>query len=193
MKIFLDVGAHTGQTLTAAQRWGFDRIECFEPVPENCEVLRELADKRTNINQFGLWNKTQSANVFDPGSQGGSLWKRPQRSTKSIVCNFVRASDWLRDNTAEEDQVWMKVNAEGAELDIITDLLDTGMFERVSFLEVMWDAHKIPAVAGRLEAVKARLAIFSAPRVMSSKQVKPAKTHVARIDNWLTATGLVRP
>lgn len=193
MKVFLDVGAHTGQTLTAAQRWGFDRIECFEPVAENCAVLKELADKRTVINPFGLWNKTASVPIYDPGSQGGSIWKRPQRSTKSELCRMVRASDWLRENVHSCDEVWMKINAEGAEIDIINDMLDTDTFQRVSFLEVMWDAHKIPAVASRLAAVQARLANYPPPQVMSSKDVKPAKTHVARIDNWLAATGLERP
>lgn len=203
MKIFLDVGAHTGQTLTAAQRWGFDLIICFEPVKENVAILRELADKRTVILPFGLWNKTARMPIYDPGSQGGSLWKRPGRKHHAEQCEFVRVSDWLRERDwggAEawyEDydgaEVWMKINAEGAELDIITDMLDTGTFNRITYLKVMWDAHKIPAVAARLAGVKARLVDFKPPRVMDSKQVKPAKTHVARIDNWLAATGLQRP
>lgn len=191
MKVFLDVGAHTGQTLTAAQRWEFDRIVCFEPVAENCTFLRELADKRTIIEPFGLWNKTAAMPVYDAGSQGGSLWKRPGRSTKNEKCHFVRASDWLRENIAVRDQVWMKVNAEGAEIDILNDLLDTNTFSFVDFLEVMWDAHKIPAVANGLAKVQVRLSEFPAPRVISSKLVPPAKTHVARIDNWLTMTGAV--
>jgi FkbM family methyltransferase len=188
MKVFLDVGAHTGQTLTAAQRWDFDKIVCFEPCATNWPYLQELADKRTVIERFGLWNKTITVPLYDPGSQGGSIWKRPGRSTKSEMCDFVRASDWLRDNVAG-CTVWMKVNAEGAEIDILNDLLDSGAFALVDYLEVMWDANKIPAVAGGLSKVQARLKECPVPRVINSKQVPPAKTHVARIDNWLTMTG----
>lgn len=191
MKVLLDVGAHTGQTLTAAQRWDFDRIVCFEPAPVNHESLRELADKRTVIEPFGLWNRDATMPLYDIGSQGASIWKRPGRSTVSEQCKFVRASSWMRDNLKLTDVVWMKVNAEGAEIDIINDLLDSDMFGRVDFLEVMWDAHKIPAVSSGLARVQARLAEFKSPRVISSKLVPPAKTHVARIDNWLTLTKAV--
>lgn len=193
MRIFLDVGAHTGQTLLAAMRWPFDRIVCFEPVEEHIAGLHELADKRCVICDFGLWNQNAKAPLYDAGSQGASLWKRPKRSTKSALCTFMRVSEWLTTNIHPGDQVWMKVNAEGAELDIIEDMLDTGTFDLVSHLEVMWDSHKIPAVAGRLAGVKERLSHYTAPRVFSSKDLPPAITHVGRIDNWLAATGLPRP
>lgn len=189
MKVFLDVGAHQGQTLLAALRWNFDRIVCFEPAAENVRCLRELGDERTEICHFGLWSRTGPATLFDTGSQGASLWKRPGRATTPERCVFTRASDWMRAHIKDGDQVWMKLNAEGAELDIITDLLDSGEMERISYSVVMWDAHKIPAVAPRLAAVKARLAgKYDAPRVVSSKDVKPALTHVGRIDSWLKMT-----
>lgn len=191
MKIFLDVGAHTGQTLAAAQRWDFDRIVCFEPASVNQQYLTELADARTVINPFGLWNQSTTMPLYDVGSQGASLWKRPNRGTKSEKCKFVCATEWFDYNIESDDTVWMKLNAEGAELDIITNLLDSGAFGLVDFIEVMWDAHKIPAVAGRLDAVRDRLNKYPSPRVINSKDVPKALTHVARIDNWLTMTGAV--
>lgn len=187
-KVLLDVGAHVGQTLTAALRWNFDRIVCFEPAAANCEHLREIADKRTCVEPIGLWNETAAKQLYDTGSQGASLWKRPKRSTESERCLFVRASDWFGANLKPDDQVWMKLNAEGAEIDILTDLLDSGMFERVNYLLVMWDAHKIPAVAPRLAAMKARMSQFGSPRVVSSKEVEPAVSHIGRIDQWLKMT-----
>jgi FkbM family methyltransferase len=193
MRIFLDVGAHTGQTLLAAQRWPFDRIVCFEPVAANIALLRELADRRTTIEPYGLWNKTATAPIFDPGSQGGSLWKRPKRPHGHEMCQFVRAADWLDLSVNDGDQVWMKLNAEGAELDIITDMLDSGAVARLTHLLVMWDASKIPQIRDRLEAVQARLAEYTGLHVRSSKDIDPAKTHVGRIDNWLALTGLERP
>lgn len=188
-KVFLDVGAHVGQTLNAAMRWDFDIIHCFEPVTANVKHLLEIGDSRTYVHPVGLWNKSESRPLYDAGSQGASLWKRPNRSRVSEMCTFIRASDWFAAHLHSGDQVWMKLNAEGAELDIITDLLDSGEFEKISYTLVMWDAHKIPAVSRGLEAVRSRLgAKYSSPRVISSKEIASAVSHVGRIDSWINMT-----
>ena len=56
MKIFLDVGAHKGQTLKIAleEKYGFDKIYCFEPVSECCDVLRTYRDERVTICEYGF-------------------------------------------------------------------------------------------------------------------------------------------
>jgi FkbM family methyltransferase len=193
MKVFLDVGAHTGQTLAAAKRWDFDRIVCFEPVQEHQKVLEKLADRRTQIVPYGLWDRDETAELYDPGSQGASLWKRPGRPETHISCTFVSAAEWLRDNAYSGDTVWMKLNVEGAELDIVTDLLDSGTIECISFLQVMWDARKIPALANQLALVRARVeARYQPPRVVSSATFELSATHTARIDSWLAMTGGVK-
>lgn len=192
MKVFLDVGAHIGQTLAAVLRYDFDRIVCFEPVPDHFTPLKKLADARTEIKQFGLWDKYITAPLYNIGTQGASLWQRPERPTTSGLCHFVPASAWLRENVSLRDTVWMKLNVEGAELDIITDLLDSGEMDSVDFLEIMWDAGKIPEIADRVDAVRRRLAsLYGAPRVVSSKEVPTAPTSTGRVDNWLAMTGMV--
>jgi len=193
MKVFLDVGAHTGQTLAAAKRWDFDRIVCFEPVHEHQKMLAKLADQRTQIVPYGLWDRDEAAELYDPGSQGASLWKRPGRPETHISCTFVSAAEWLRDNIYPGDTAWMKLNVEGAELDIVTDLLDSGTMAYISFLQVMWDARKIPEIAGRLNAVRNRVeAKYQPPRVVSSATFELSATHTARIDSWLAMTGSVK-
>jgi len=78
-RIFLDVGAHTGEMLAAVLDPGFrfDEIFCFEPSRLCREKLRSAAghDVRVRILKFGLWNSTALAPLFDPGSQGGSLFR----------------------------------------------------------------------------------------------------------------------
>jgi FkbM family methyltransferase len=193
MKVFLDVGAHTGQTLLAAQRWNFDRIVSFEPASVNLKHLRELVDSRTTIEPFGLWDRTGQQDLHDIGSQGASIWERPNRARTKECCSFVRATDWFRDNLHASDTVWLKVNTEGAELDILTDLLDSGEFDKVSFAVVMWDARKIPQLAPRMQKVKARIeAKYPPPRVVDSNDMRGAATHTGRVDTWLTLTGAVQ-
>lgn len=187
MRVFLDVGAHIGQTLAAAKRWNFDRIVCFEPATQHLPALEALADERTSIRSFGLLDRTVDLPLYNVGGQGASLWKRPERSKASEMCSFVRASDWLNDQVPG-CEVWMKLNVEGAELDILTDLMDTGAIRRINYLLVMWDARKIPEIAPRMEEVRARLATYTRPIVTDSRDIPDAKTREERIDGWLATT-----
>lgn len=190
MKVFLDVGAHIGQTLAAAKRWNFDRIYCFEPAKQHRPTLEALADDRTTVLSFGLLDRTVEMPLYNVGGQGASLWKRPERSKVSETCRFVRASNWMPDNiiSSHGHEAWMKLNVEGAELDILTDLMDTGEIGRINYLLVMWDARKIPEIAPRMEAVRARLATYARPIVTDSRDIPDAKTREDRIDGWLSTT-----
>jgi FkbM family methyltransferase len=191
MKVFLDVGAHVGQTLTAALRYDFDRIVCFEPAVEHIPALKKLADKRTEIAPFGLWKQDMLAALFNIGTQGASLWRRPDRPTTYGLCKFVRVSDWLLANVAPDDEVWMKLNVEGAELDVVEDMLDSGTFGLVAYMQIMWDSLKIPELAERGAAVRARVeSLYKPPHVIASKVVPTAPTSTGRVDNWLAMTGM---
>ena len=48
MKVFLDVGAHLGETLEVVQdrRWGFERIVSFEPAPGCWPHVEAVAGER---------------------------------------------------------------------------------------------------------------------------------------------------
>lgn len=194
MKVFLDVGANTGQTLAAVadKALGFGRIVCFEPAPACWPMLEHLADKRVRIEPFGLWNRTGKAPIFQPGTQGAGMWKKDRGLIdETQVCRFVRASDWVAANIApgHRDLVYLKLNCEGAECDILDDLLDSGMFERIDFVMVDFDVRKISALKHRESMLRERLASIGFPRVAFSKDVMRGETHQARIRNWLEVVG----
>ena len=79
MKIFLDIGSHIGQTLqeVTKEKYAFDKIYCFEPSLLCIESLEKIAsnDSRITICKFGLSNKNQDAELFLPGSQGGTIFE----------------------------------------------------------------------------------------------------------------------
>jgi FkbM family methyltransferase len=189
VKVFLDVGAHRGQTLSAVLEKDFDRIVCFEPVSQHWPVLKDLADGRTRIEPFGLWNRTSEIELIDPGTKGAGMWikdrRRPEVPITRELCKFRRATDWFLDNVAADDRVYMKLNCEGAECDILDDLLDSGEFEKVAFLMVDFDVRKISALRHRQDEVMARLEQYRAPRVMTSQLSMVGKTHRERIHHWL--------
>lgn len=188
-RIFLDVGANTGQTLAAVQGLGFDRIHCFEPVPACWPYLEKLADKHTRIERFGLWNRPARMPIFDPGTKGGGLWVKDKRRKDTPItqelCEFRQASAWLRDHIPDGARVYMKLNCEGCECDILDDLLDSGEFEKVAHVMVDFDVRKIGALRHREAETRARLAGLDPHRVMYCSEVMVGDTHRARIRHWL--------
>jgi FkbM family methyltransferase len=191
VRIFLDVGGHRGQTLAAVQEKPFDRIHCFEPVSQHWKELERLADKkRTRIEKFGLWNKTAAVELFDPGTKGAGMWikdkRRPDLPITSELCQFQRASDWFREHIASGQKVYLKLNCEGCECDILDDLLDSGEFEKVAHAMVDFDVRKISALKHRQAETMERLAAYPAPRVMYSRAAMVGETHRERIHHWLS-------
>jgi FkbM family methyltransferase len=189
-KIFLDVGANTGQSLMAALDRDFDRIVCFEPAPICWPFLEKLANKRVRIERFGLWNKDEQQTLYEPGAKGAGMWVKDKRllTEKPIthqICAFRRASDWFKANIKAGETVWLKMNCEGAECDIVDDLLDSGEFEKVTYAMVDFDSRKISALKHREAETRARLAAYPFPRVAYAKDVMVGQTHKDRIHNWL--------
>src|SRR5689334_13386689 len=133
-RIFLDVGANTGQTLKAVldPAFKFDQVFCFEPVRSCWTELQRLAFNRkwsssVFIKPYGLWNKTECFTVYGPGNKGASLWKKDNHPkwAPTELCSFIRASDWFKEYLDESCQdetchtVFLKLNCEGAECDIL--------------------------------------------------------------------------
>jgi len=187
VKVFLDVGAHEGQSLVAAldPEFAFDRIVCFEPAPSCWNKLGALRDKRVKVEPFGLWNWTGEKRIFGAGRKGAGLWQKDGREDAPTVCRFVRASEWMNANIRSGDQVYLKLNCEGAECDILDDLIDSGEFEKVSFCMVDFDVRKIASMKHRQAETQARTEHYGFPRVATSKQVMKGETHADRIKNWL--------
>jgi FkbM family methyltransferase len=190
-RVFLDVGANTGQTLSAVldSPFDFDDIICFEPTVACCKELQRFEDARITIHQFGLWSKTCSKLIFGPGELGGSIWKDIVKSDATELCEFVQASDWFKKNIDEGDTVFLKMNCEGAECDILDDLLDSGEFRKVSFVMVDFDVRKIASQKHREKEIRQRLRKIKFPRVAYCKEVMKGRTHAARIGNWLSLAG----
>src|SRR5262249_33531928 len=125
LKVFLDVGAHDGASLHAVRdpKYGFDRIYCFEPASSCWPVLEAVSDERVTVCRFGLWDRTGEHTLYDTGSVGASVFADKFAGARAgEPARFVRATDWFLDNLGERDVVFLKLNCEGAEVDIVEDL-----------------------------------------------------------------------
>ena len=192
MKVFLDVGAHEGSSLNAVRdpKYGFDRIYCFEPASGCWPALESVADSRVTVCRFGLWNATREHPLYDPGSRGASVFadKFKERPTDEMA-QFVRASDWFRENLAEGDEIYLKLNCEGAECDIAEDLLDSGELARVRSVMIDPDVRKIPSQEHRERELGERLRGAGLTNYFMERDVMVGDTHRARVQNWLRVAG----
>lgn len=193
MRVFLDVGANTGQTVKAIldPKYRFDRIVCFEPDEACCRELALIPDARIEIQPFGLWKETCKKILYDPGTLGGSIFsdKVDVDARNHQTCSLVRASDWFRDNLGGADEVIMKMNCEGSECDIIDDLLDSGAYRKVTFAMIDFDVRKVPSMAHREAQVRKRLQAGGFDNYHLEHEVMIGPSHAARIRNWLRIVG----
>ena len=147
----MDIGANKGQFLKSVFGRGintcFDKIDSFEPFPP----LALLAQKRfpqACVHSFGLWNASCSADLHGAGGIGGSIWADKTTNVEDlnlVTCRFMRATEWFEKNISSTDLVIAKMNCEGAECDIIDDLILSGEFSKIRQILVSFDIDKIPS------------------------------------------------
>lgn len=193
-KVFLDVGGHTGETLSVVvdPRWEYDRIWSFEPASVCWPPLDTLADERVEVIRSGLWSKNTEMVLHDPGSRAGSIEHR-EWHTDSETCSFINGSDWMRQHISHDDDVWMKVNIEGAETELLQSLVESGEIRKVGHLLVHFDALK----TGHDDAVDSTRRALGGAGVtfVEAHEVMFGRSVEAKTETWLmTAHGQrVRP
>ncbi|MGD0523102.1 MAG: FkbM family methyltransferase [Candidatus Microgenomates bacterium] len=192
MKIFLDVGAHIGQTLKIAleDKYKFDKIYCFEPVPECCDTLRKFKDKRIVVCEYGLWDKNRTGTLYAPKTKGASLFKEKfHYKVGSQIINLVRTSDWFIENIKSNDQVYLKLNCEGSECTILDDLIRSGEYKKIDVLMVDFDVRKIPSRKHLMNDMKVRLKKLGIPKIFYIDEFHLGKkTHSYFTHYWLNSS-----
>ena len=206
MKVFIDVGSNKGQTISAIFepthgfdwsfcKYQFDRIHCFEPVGElHRGLTKNFLDPKIVFYPLGLWKETCEKPLFSPGTQSGSIFSDkenvdPKRST---LCRFVRASDWFRENVDDGDEVYVKLNCEGSEVDIIEDLLDSNEYRKITSLCVAFDVRKIPSQRHREEEIKRRLNECGYNNYIDLDAMRDGLSRREYIQRWLSMAGANR-
>lgn len=148
--IFLDLGAHNGDTAQAALKYGiFDVVHSFEPVESLCKQIEtSIKDKRLILHKYGLLDKDCEKVIYCSGSVGGSIFKnKKQRDSNKgppTNCVFKKSSDWFKNNISNNDYVIVKINVEGAEIAILNDLIDSGEYFKINHMLICFDILKIP-------------------------------------------------
>lgn len=151
-RIFIDVGSHHGQTieLLLNPRFKVDHIVGFDPSPLCHDILdqRFTNNPKVTIIKHGLWSETCEMDLHNEGSQGGTIHDDYETTCNPEIrvtpCKFVKASDWFAKNVSEDDEVFLKLNCEGSECQILMDLIASGEFKKVKAVFVDFDVRKSP-------------------------------------------------
>jgi FkbM family methyltransferase len=187
-RVFLDVGGHVGESLSVAMqpRWRFERIWTFEPTASCAAELEAMSDRRVTVVPAGWWSSDMEMDVHDPGRLHASVL--PEASVFGQVerCRFVDAGRWMADNISERDTVWLKINVEASEVEVLERLLDTGEIRKVDHLVVHFDVDKLGRAS---DAIPVRRRLGEAGiEWREAKDVMFGRTDQQKVATWLAWT-----
>jgi FkbM family methyltransferase len=75
--------------------------------------------------------------------QGSSLLKKKRLSGKSIICEAFDFSQWLLSNFSKKDYIFLKMDIEGAEYEVLNKMIIDDSINLISELEVEFRAWKM--------------------------------------------------
>ena len=141
MKIFVDVGAHMGETIIEVKKYkyAFDLIYAFEPSKKCLFSLNKFSNKKISIINAGLSNNNCTLELIDPGSLGASTINNDNKGAYKERVKMIKISDWFKKNIVQKDVVVVKLNCEGGECDIIEDLIESGEIFKIHSMLITFD------------------------------------------------------
>jgi FkbM family methyltransferase len=163
MKVLLDVGAHFGQTTEIALNpvWGFDQIHAFEPSTNSFKKLHQIKSKRLKCYRYGLFSKDIELPLIGSGQVGASVYDKKIQSIESQTIEMISlrsVNDWIVDNVDfSEAQVFLKLNCEGSEVDILHSLIDSKLINNFDSIYIDFDIRKIPGHEHRQRQIEEEL------------------------------------
>lgn len=185
----LDCGAHVGlMSLWMKRQWPAARVTAFEADPAIAAMLR------TNLARNGaadveaieaaVWNRTGTVTFRAPGSDAGSIeqvaadTEGPRKEVRS-----VRLRDWLH-----EPVDLLKLDVEGAELDVLEDSQDKLSAVRNVHLEVHdfdEDRRLLPRCLMCLENAGFTYALSDLGSALWRQGVGPAGPFAQAVPSWV--------
>ena len=170
--IIVDVGAHVGAFIDmyASGNTPTDSIHLFEPNPMNYGYLMHKyeEDGRICFNHVAVSNYNGTATLFRANNDTQEFRVNAGRSTlyadnpninwlkNHYEVEVIKLSDYWKHNIGTTVDI-LKIDTEGAELDILEDLLDAGIINQ--FQHIIFEHHfqLIPSLVERAAPIIKRL------------------------------------
>lgn len=165
---FYDGGANIGQTFAwylLKGQFARHHVVCFEPSPRNLSALavtcRAMRDRFSSVRIVPAALGTPGLRPFYEGKtpMGDSLLQaRASADSLTIETPTISLATYMRTHTDDGDDVVLKLDIEGAEADVLEDLLDAGPVNRLRQVLVEWHG-----ADPRLESIESRFAAAGVP------------------------------
>ena len=135
---FIDCGANIGQSIEWAQKtfYGYNlKIDSFEPLPLNIEVLNEKYLSQENITihpkAISTTNSTQRFYCQNWGARtGSSLIEGKSSATDGYIdVETVDLAEWLNLNINKDEIAILKIDIEGSEYKVLPHLFENKIHE----------------------------------------------------------------
>jgi FkbM family methyltransferase len=160
-KIFLDVGAAAGSSVkffreSHTEAYKFE-IFCFEPLPDNIEALKHVPC--ITVVPYAAWDSDGTDVLYLGKYKSGTMYS--DKITGEVdPDNFIEIptidfAEYIKEHFKKEDEIWLKLNVEGAEYDIVPHLYKNGLIDWFDRMYIRWHNHKIPSVQKKHEEVRA--------------------------------------
>lgn len=145
--IFVEIGAHFGQSCEIARnpKYSFKEFWLFEPAPEPLLKLTTINDSRYRIFPFGLGSEDKEVLLYKSGSKGASVLREKFSSNMEIpyIKIQIRKASTVLSPILLKYRVFLKINCEGSEIEILNDLLDCGLLNSSHSILVDFDICRI--------------------------------------------------
>jgi FkbM family methyltransferase len=191
--VFLDIGAHWGETLEEALSpvWRFDVVYAFEPDPEAVAIISqkfaaELASGKLILVPAALSNRDGEADLFGGNEGGGaSLYAEKTNidAAKHETVKLISSSAFFAEHFNGDDLILAKLNCEGGEVDILQDLSASGEIQKIARLVVDFDIRKVRGKRGLARATIAKMRAAGFDRFLLTENVMIGADARARTRN----------
>jgi FkbM family methyltransferase len=164
--VFLDLGTHLGQglehfiyELKIDDQW---KVHTFEANPDTYKQFTEgvynkypfiVAHNKAVSNRDGMLQFNQETFPGEPTATGQASstidmskwdpWGNNQSAQhfSSIEVSCIDFAKFIKDNFNEQDNIFIKMDIEGAEFDVLEKLYNEDLFRLINILAVEWHAH----------------------------------------------------
>ena len=192
-KLFLDVGGHCGESAAVAlgRDFAFDAVHSFEPDPECVARLQQefaevIEAGRLILHPVALGGEDGEVTLFGDNSRGGAsvVAGMLRDDTRAIRVKKIDVARFLDAHAAENDAIFVKLNCEGAEVEILDRLHHSARIGVVR--SIMADFDIVKSSGGYFHKRRIlRLYRAKALPLALAEAVMIGNTHAERIRNWL--------
>ena len=143
-----------------------------------------------------MLNRDRASQLYNSASLGASLFKdasdyepsrlKTDKAVESI--QTIGAASFISAYTSSCDKIWIKLNCEGSELDILASIIKAGLTGLIANALIDLDAKKIPSLQAKWQPVMALVEEVNMPYSLPEDVQYGMITNYGGIRNWLLQT-----